>query len=166
MMNDSRHAAFATLMEHVGFAIWQLQELETAAATYLTVRIRAHRGIGIAHGEVMLKEAEGRTFGSLLTELAKSGLIEKTLALMLGEILEERNWLVHRARRENRALLANAQQYDSLIERLEALADRSSELLKLLATGMERYVLDTGVDHAAIDAEADRLARSWGFFPN
>jgi hypothetical protein len=153
-------------MEHVGFATWQLQELETTAAAYLTVRILAYRGIGIARGKVMLKEAESRTFGSLLTKLAKSGVIEKTLALKLGEILEERNWLVHRVRRENRAVLANAQQYDSLIERLEALADRSMELLNLLATDMERYVLHAGVDRTVIDAEADRLARSWGLFPN
>jgi hypothetical protein len=61
----------ALLMQRVGFAVWQLQELETTVATYVVVRIRAHRGMGVAPGELLMKKAEGRTLGSLLTELGK-----------------------------------------------------------------------------------------------
>jgi hypothetical protein len=157
-----RSERLAALMQRVGFAIWQLQELETTVAAYLVIRVHAQPGIGVERGSALFTAAEGRTLGSLLTELAKSGGIEKELALKLRGVLEERNWLVHRGRRENRGMLANAKQYDSLVERLDALSDQSLELLKSLAADVERYVVDTGVSCDVIDAEADRLARSWG----
>jgi hypothetical protein len=165
-LNDADRAdhseRLAALMQRVGFAIWQLQELETTVATYLVIRVHAQSGIGVERRDALFRAAEGRTFGSLLTELAKSGVIEKDLAVKLREVLEERNWLIHRGRRENRGMLANAKQYDSLVERLDALSDQSLELLKSLAADVERYVLDTGVSRDVIDAEADCLARSWG----
>ena len=157
-----RSERLGSLMQSVGFALWQLQELETTAATYLVVRVHASRGIGTVQGDSLLKHAEGRTFGALLKELAKSGVIEDRLSIELHEILEQRNWLVHRARRENRGVVSNAEHLGDLIQHLQSLADRSLVLQKSLATDLERYVLDIGVDRAVIDSEADRLARSWG----
>jgi uncharacterized protein YutE (UPF0331/DUF86 family) len=87
----------ASLMQSVGFALWQLQELETTVATYLVMRVHAHCGIGKAQGGSLLKQAEGRTLGALLKDLAKSGVIDDRLSTDLQEMLEQRNWLVHRA---------------------------------------------------------------------
>ena len=77
-------------------------------------------------------------------------------------MLEQRNWLVHRAHRENRGILASMEQVKKLLQQCETIAIRSIELNKTLATELERYVRESGVDPAIIDAEADRLARSWG----
>jgi hypothetical protein len=153
----------AALMRSVGFSLWQLQELETTVATYLVVRVHAHRGIGTTKGNSLQKEAEGRTLGALLKELAKSGVIEERVSVDLHEILEERNWLVHRARRENRGVIASAELLSELLKRLESLANHSLVMQKSLAADLERYVLDSGVDRAVIEAEADRLARLWGW---
>lgn len=153
----------AELMRSVGFSLWQLQELETTVATYFVVRVHAHRGIGTTRGNSLLKEAEGRTLGALLKELAKSGVIDERISIDLHEILEQRNWLVHRSRRENRGVIASAELLGELLKRLESLADRSLVLQKSLTAELERYVLDSGVDRAVIEAEADRLARHWGW---
>ena len=86
-----RNERLAMLMQSVGFAVWQLQELETSVATYLVIRIHANRGIGTVPGEQLIKKAEGRTLGSLVTELAKSGVIDGQLSVDLREILERKN---------------------------------------------------------------------------
>jgi hypothetical protein len=125
--------------------------------------VHAHRGIGTTKGNSLQKEAEGRTLGALLKELAKSGVIEERVSVDLHEILEERNWLVHRARRENRGVIASAELLSELLKRLESLANHSLVMQKSLAADLERYVLDSGVDRAVIEAEADRLARLWGW---
>ncbi|MFZ3212900.1 MAG: hypothetical protein WA188_15465 [Terriglobales bacterium] len=150
------------LMQSVGFAVWQLQELETTVAAYLVIRVQAHRGIGRTQGGALLKQAEGRTLGSLLKELASSGVLEDRLVTDLQQVLEFRNWLVHRARRENRGILVSEERLNDLMQQLESVADRSLGLLKMLGAETERYVLENGVDRAIIDCEADRLARSWG----
>lgn len=152
----------AALMQSVGFAVWQLQELETTVATYMALRLHVHPGIGRSQGEAILKAAEGRTLGSLLRELAKSGIIEDQLASDLEELLGDRNWLVHRARRENRGVIANPQHLNQLLNRLQRIAGRAFEFHKSLATDLELHLLNAGVDRAVIDREAERLAQSWG----
>ncbi len=91
-------------------------------------------------------------------------MIDGQLSVDLREVLEQRNWLVHRARRENRGILASPKQFSELLVRLEALAHRSLELLKEVASGIENHVLSCGVDRRTINSEADRLARSWALF--
>jgi hypothetical protein len=152
----------ASLMQGVGSALWGLQELETTVATYLVMRVHAHRGIGAAQGDALLKQAEGRTLGALLKELAKSGVIANRLSIELQEMLEQRNWLVHRARRESRGILSNAKRLTEMLNRLESMADRSLAIMKSLAEDLERYVLRAGIDRAVIEREADRLVREWG----
>jgi hypothetical protein len=158
----NREERLAVLMQSVGFALWQMQEVETTLATYLVLRVYAYPGIGVAGGDALLKQAEGRTLGSLLTELAKLGIITDPLLSDLREMLKQRNWLVHRARRETRGILADVEQFEKILRQLESLADRALQLLKSLAIEVESYVLTSGVERASIDVEADRLARNWG----
>jgi hypothetical protein len=152
----------ASLMQSVGSALWGLQELETTVAAYLVMRVHAHRGIGAAQGNALLKQAEGRTLGALVKELAKSGVIDDRLSIDLQEMLEQRNWLVHRARRESRGILTNAKRLAEMLSRLESLADRSLAIMKSLAADLERYVIEAGIDRVVIEREADRLAQEWG----
>jgi uncharacterized protein YutE (UPF0331/DUF86 family) len=152
----------ASLMQSVGFSLWQLQELEGTVATYLVVRVQARRGTGVSHGNSLLKQAEGRTLGALLKDLAKSGVIEDRLSSDLREMLEERNWLVHRARRENRGVLSNNKLLAELVNRLQSIAERSLAIQKSLAADLEHYVLDAGVGRTGIEREADRLIHEWG----
>ncbi len=148
-------------MQSVGF-LWQLQELETTVATYLVVRVQAHRSMGKMNGDSLQKRAAGRTLGALLKDLAKAGVIEDSLSIELNEILEQRNWLVHRARRENRGVISNPGHLNELLNRLDSLANRSLATMKLLATNLEQYVVSTGVDPNFIEREANRLIQEWG----
>ena len=55
-----RSQRLRSLIRIDGFALSQLQELETTAATYLVVPVHASRGIGTVQGDSLLKHAEGR----------------------------------------------------------------------------------------------------------
>jgi hypothetical protein len=46
---------------------------------------------------------------------------------------------------------------------LDKLAEDATDLQARLAKEIEAYVQSTGVARAAIDAEAERLRREWGY---
>ena len=84
------------------------------------------------------------------------------MARELRDVVEKRNWLVHRARRECRGILADDGQLSTLLSDLSNLAEQSLELQKRLTFQLERFVVESGVDRGVIEAEADRLQREWG----
>lgn len=155
--------AFADLMARVGFALWQLQEVETVAAAHVVVRVRGHRGMGREAGEALLANAERSTFGTTLKALERAGVLPSDLTVRLQQCLEDRNWLAHRARREHRGVIADPAAYARLSERLDRLAADALSLLKELEGQHHAYVVSQGVNPADIEAAAQRLARSWGF---
>ena len=149
-------------MQHVGFAVWQLQELETLAASYLVVRVKATKGIGKEKGEALLATAEKCTFGTLLRDLEKAGVVPTSMSSRLQTALNDRNWLVHRSRRDSRGILDSPETYSALTVRLERMSADALQLLKELGLELEAYVVSQGVSQAQIDADAARIARSWG----
>ncbi|HEX9757479.1 MAG TPA: hypothetical protein VGB26_06715 [Nitrospiria bacterium] len=164
LTNDSLVKAdrFTAIMQKIGFAIWQLQELEWATAHYLTLCLHAKRGIGQEKGAALLEAAGRGTFGSLLNELSKSGILASELAKRLNAALDDRNWLVHRSRRENRGVLNSDKQCAILIAKLERISAEALSLLKEVGQLIERYALDSGVSKEFVDREAERLLIQWG----
>ena len=77
--------------------------------------------------------------------------------------MDDRNWLVHRAKRENRGALNDIALFNKLLARIDGIASDAGEINTFLATDMEDYVVRSGVDRSVIDVEATRLARSWGY---
>jgi hypothetical protein len=149
-------------MQRVGFAVWQLQELENTSATYVVLRLRQTRGVGVKRGKEIAALVEKATFGKLLRELQRAGILPNGLAGRLEGALEERNWLVHRARREYRGVLADMALYSSLSQRVDKLAEDARVLLNELGGEVESFIRSSGIDMEAVDREAQRLAASWG----
>jgi hypothetical protein len=153
----------AALLQRVGYAFWQLCECEDTAAHYLVIRVKASRGIGAERGEALLSNAQRRTFGSLLHELKEAGVLEARLERRLLALLEERNWLAHRAKRESRGIIYRDQDFDRLVSRLDGIAEEATSLNTLLGRALEEFVVSLGIDPAFIEREAKRLAESWGY---
>lgn len=154
--------ALATLVHRVGFAVWQLQELENTAAVYVVLRLRQTRGVGLRRGQEIAATVEKRTFGALLRELQGASVLPTALDGRLDRALEERNWLVHRARREYRGVLGDPALHSELGDRIERLTEESGVLLKELAGEIESFLVTSGIDMQAVEHEAQRLAKSWG----
>lgn len=160
----ARAELLAPLLQRVGYAFWQVSECEDTAAHFLVIRLKASPGIGAEKGEALLSNAQRRTFGSLLHELKDAGVLKPELEKRLLALLEERNWLVHRSKRESRGVLFRDADFDRLVDRLDSIAEEATTLNTLLGRELEDYVVSAGVDRAYIDREAERLAKSWGYF--
>src|SRR5260221_10048794 len=132
------------LMQRVGFALWQLQELQYTAARYVVVRLRDARGVGAHRGAAISAEVEKLPLGKLLIELASAGVMTPDLASRLKATLGERNWLVHRSRREYRGVLSDPELYERLTLRLDRIADDALALHKELAEVTEEHVVSSG----------------------
>ena len=165
--DDDRRRAEAELLAQVltrvGYALWQASELEDTLAHYVVVRLRSSRAIGEEEGTKLLMKAQSRTFGHLLKELRDAGIFETPLEARISTLLEERNWLVHRAKRENRGILNNMQSLDALVERLDRIGAEATQLNSLLGQELERFVIASGVDRSYVDREANALLKRWGY---
>ena len=152
----------AAAMERVGHAVWQVQALEDTLAHYVVIRVRGTDRIKQDEGDTLLASAQKRTMGSLITELERAGVVPDGLNERLRPVLEERNWLVHHARREMRGMLSKPEVYNTLQIRAEALMDESLALNKSLAAELQSFVRSLGVSQEALDAAAERLMKQWG----
>lgn len=152
------------LLARVGHSFWQLAECEDAVAAYLVVRLKATQGMGNVAGEALIAEARKRTFGSLVSEMREAGVLEAGAQTRLDQLVAERNWLAHRAKRESRGVIFDDVSYHQLSARLESIADEASSLLRLVGDQMMEYVLSKGLDQSEIERESIRIASSWGYF--
>jgi hypothetical protein len=159
---EEKSELLAGLTRCIGFAVWQLQELEWTMAAFIVLLLKAHRGIGQEIGERLLAAAGKRTFGSLIREAKGARLLEDKLATRLEKILDDRNWLVHRSRREHRGVLSSRSRYAALIARIEAISDEALLLLKMIAELTDQYAGKSGVSQEVIARETQRLLKEWG----
>lgn len=53
------------ISKRVGFALWQLQELEGVAVQYFVLLVQAKKGMGLAEGTALVEKAQSNTFGGL-----------------------------------------------------------------------------------------------------
>lgn len=159
---DETADLLAAAMQRVGFAIWQVQGVEEAAATYVVMRIKGSRGMGRQKAHELLSSAYRRTFGSLVTELEKAGILEAPLATRLKSAVEERNWFVHHGRRDTRGMFSRPELYAALIARADKLAHEALALQKQLAADIKGFAMASGATEKQLEEEATRLARSWG----
>ena len=149
------------LMQHLGFALWQLQLLEDSLATYVVIRVLDSRGVGAEQGALLSKDVQNKTMGALITSLRKAGVLSPAVSSRLEELLKDRNWLIHHARRENHGILASESRLATLIGKLEGIANSALATSKALAAEIEDYVTRSGVSPEFIEHEAARLRRSW-----
>jgi hypothetical protein len=151
-----------TLTQRIAFAVWQLQELEWAIAAFIVLMLKAHRGIGMEIGEQLLASAGKRTFGSLIKEAQGASLLEDKLANRFEKILNDRNWLIHRSRREHRGILSSRSRCNALASQIDAISTEALQLFKIIAELTEQYVKKSGIPQEIIEREAQRLLHEWG----
>lgn len=154
-------ARLDAITKQVGFALWQLQELEGVAARYFVLVTQARKGMGMPAGEVLVEKAQRKTFGGTVHEIAEAGLLTADLKSRFTKLLAERKWLVHQSRATSRNAVYHDRAMDKLVLRLDAIADESRALLRELGVLAERYVKAHGVTPEFIEKAADELLRQW-----
>ncbi len=144
----------SVIAERIGFALWQLQELEGAAAQYYDYVLieKASPGMGIEAGQELLDEALSKTFGKTVNRLLKSGQIPTEPMKRLQALLDERNWLVHNSRATSRSAVHDGFVCDQLVERINAIAEEALNLLKEISKLAETFILSKGFSQHDINA--------------
>lgn len=149
------------LMYHYGFAIWQLQELENVLAIFFTMRVKSTKGMGEEAGNELLSHALKQTLGTTLKELNKAGVLETEFTNSLTDLLNDRNWLVHRARRETRGVVRNPGRAEHFLIRVNDITTRCEAMLNRIETESRAYAISQGVNQAEANTLALQIARSW-----
>ena len=149
------------ITRRIGFALWQLQELEQVSATYFALLANASRGMGLQAGEALVAKAQGETFGQTISKLRAANLVSDELETRVLGLLRERNWLVHASRSDSHgAVYANAT-FESLKLRLDKLAKAALALLLEIGVLAERHVIAHKLSQQEIDVGASTLLKSW-----
>jgi len=151
----------ATVTQNVGFALWQLQELEGIAAQYFVLLVQAKKGMGLAEGNALVEKAQTKTFGTTLHQIAKAGLISPELEERFAKLLAERNWLVHRSRAESRSAIHAGEAMTILVGRLKAMADEALALLKYIGVETSSFVQKHGVSIQYVEKISKQLLEQW-----
>jgi hypothetical protein len=151
----------AEIARGVGFALWQLQELEGATALYFVLVAQARKGMGFANGNALIQTAQSKTFGITIRELGKVGLLKLEIQQRFDGLLKERNWLVHNSRASNRSAVHSDAAMQKLLVRLDSIVEESNALLKQLGALAEMHVRQHGVSEQEIDERANLLLQEW-----
>lgn len=151
----------ALVTQRIGFTLWQLQELEGVAASYFVLVAQARKGMGLAVGNALVEEAQGKTFGVTLRQISKAGLLSSEIAERFTQLLSERNWLVHRSRADSRNVIYDSHALEALLVRLDAVADEAFELLKCINVETMVFARRQGVSMQDVELVSKQLLDQW-----
>jgi len=150
-----------TITQRIGFALWQMQELEGVTAQYFVLVVQAKKGMGLAAGNALDEKAKKKTFGATIHQVSKAGLLTSQLESRFTNLLSERNWLIHRSRADSRSAIHSALEMQRLVDRIDKMAEESLSLLREIGALCEAHVKKHGVTEEYIDKKAKELLKQW-----
>ncbi|BBO91737.1 hypothetical protein DSCOOX_49170 [Desulfosarcina ovata subsp. ovata] len=151
----------AAITQRIGFALWQIQELEGVTAQYFVLVVQAKKGMGLFAGNALDEKAKKKTFGATINKVSKAGLLSAELESRFTNLLSERNWLVHRSRADSRGAIHSALKMQRLLARIDKMAEESLSLLREIGILSETHVKEHGVPEEYIDKKAKELLEQW-----
>ncbi|MGF6153830.1 hypothetical protein [Pseudomonas fluorescens] len=147
--------------QQVGFTLWQIQGLESAAAQYYVLTVQAKSGMGTEPGQALVDKAQNKTFGATITQLVKTKHLPHDILARFQTLLTERNWLVHSSRSSSRDAIHNDQAFQEMIGRLESIASEAELLLKEVRKNTEEFVKRNSISKERIEELTAQLLKSW-----
>ena len=151
----------SVIAERIGFALWQLQELERISAYYLVLKTKATLGMGAKAGQELIDKAVSRTFGMTLREISGANLFDQKLQVRFSALLSERNWLVHKSRADSRSAIHGDDPAIILIDRVNSIADESLALMHEVMLLAGAFSQEYGVSEELANEQAEATIRGW-----
>ena len=151
----------SAITQQVGFALWQLQELEGVCATYYVLVEEAELGMGLEAGNNLDEKAKKKTFGQTINKLKTAGLLSPEIEISLKKLLSERNWLVHSSRDSSRRAISSNSHMNTLLERLNLISEEALSLLRHMGKLNESFVKKHGVTEAYIKKKSKEILDQW-----
>ena len=97
----------------------------------------------------------------LLKKLSGATEISDDFESRLSKFLNERNWLIHRSRREKHTVLYNPAKLRSLCNRIDAIAVEALDLNKLFCEYVLSWTESQGIKRQQIDEVANLIVKYW-----
>lgn len=149
------------ITQRIGFALWQMQELEGVSAQYFVLASQAEKGMGEVAGNTLVEEARKKTFGRTIHRISNQGLLSTELKDRFFNLLSERNWLVHRSRADSRDAIHSNKAMQKIVARIDAMEKESLSLLREIGSLSMAYVKKHGVTEQYTNKKAQELLKQW-----
>ena len=149
------------ITQKVGFALWQLQELEGSAALYYVLVGLAKQGMGQEAADALVEDTQSKTFGATITKLVKGKHLSDDLEPRFTMLLKERNWLVHSSRATNRDAIHSDAACTRLLQRLKHIVEEASLLLNAVSSAADTFVRSSGVSVDQVPGLVQSTLRKW-----
>jgi len=151
----------AELTRRVGYAVLQIQELEETLQVHLVRVYKADEKAAWREVEAMFEKTSKQTLGRLFYAIRDKGKCPPNLLSRLEHCVEERNWLVHRSRRENPKNVRSDAKRSEVIVRITAVVNEALSLMTTFQELTEAHLIERGADRATIQARAAEIRREW-----
>ena len=143
----------ASVFAAIGMALWFIQSLEQILADCEIIFLDGHMGMG---EEEARKEQSARaktTLGGRVSRLTEELVISDDIVQRARQLVDERNWLIHRCRSDHRHAVRPGRSADALLERLDRIHELALPVYHAIGEAVRQYVLAHGVDPLEIDRE-------------
>ena len=157
----TRAEQFYEVAALIGHAVWQIQVLEETVAVHLVLVHKADAKTARREVEAMFAKASKQTLGQLFGAIRDTGKSHSDLLSQLEHFVDERNWLIHRSRLENRKDLNSPTKRPQLVARISGIADEALSLMTAFQDLTETHLIARGMDRAKIQARAEEIYREW-----
>jgi hypothetical protein len=152
-------ARFEQLFRHMGEALWCIQGLEQILAKYYVVSCKLSGKEPAEDIEEQFEQHFWHTLGRMVRIFKKIHPPDEGLNKRLDGFADDRNWLVHRLRRQDYLSLVNQDQFPRLIERVQKLGNEAQALIELFNEMMIDHFVRLGVDRKYIVSEMEKEYR-------
>lgn len=156
-----RSARLTAFCDRIGFAVWQLQDLETVCAKYLMLRTCIKEGITESDYDDLVAKALSKPFGATLRAAAEASVFSGSLQARFKEILSERNWLIHKSRLDSRSAFYSDSAAHDLIQRIDQISAGVRDLMIEIDKLVDSDAVESGIDLAELSRRTDEMLSIW-----
>lgn len=156
----------ATLYWLIGQAVWLIQNFEDAMSHSIAVKLDLKDvplgSLTMEDATEVLSKYRKLTLGQAVVRARANSVYGSDLLGKIANLLEERNWLVHRLIRERGSAMNNDTKRDALFARIKDIATTASDLQKALANDLEATLAARGANLEMILKDVERrLKTTW-----
>lgn len=147
------------LCSNLGVALWQIQGVEEILAKYYSIAFKLSDGPSLEEIQSEFNRNFVHTCGRLVGLLRKERGENDPLAYRLGKFVDERAWMVHQLRRTDYLALRDETGFQSVQERVKALAHESEKLIELFHYLLTEHFVALGTPREHIENEQQKALK-------
>ena len=117
--------------------------------------------MGFENAKVPLEKSLKKPLGQSLDSLNKANLIPTEFKKRFQSLLDERNWLVHRSRADNRNIFDSRLVYESFLNRVQLIKNETLSLSKIVEKFVSTYLEQQNFIIDNVDELTQEILDGW-----